>query len=336
VSSSAPFLLKEMSAPPAGAGRQLKRFYDNMLAEREQQIFAAHPGRADPGAVFVLAAPRTGSTVLYQALADSFALPVISNHTNAQTPQHPVLGILASHEARLAGNVRVDYTSRYGKTEGGHGLSEGSAVFKHWCGGGHPSEIQSPGVLPERAAHMRATLAAVADATGKPLLTKNAWNCFRLADLARRFPETGFIWLRRDVRAAAESDLAARYAVQGDAHTWNSATPANVDELRRLPPEGQVLENQYEFSRAISQAAEGLAPDRFAEVWYEDFIAAPDAMMRRLAAICRPLQGLLPAPLPEFSSTRGAVLSEAERAGISARLAQEPARWQPLRWRTPQ
>lgn len=105
---------------------------------------------------------------------------------------------------------------------------------------------------------MRGTLAAVEAVTGKPQLMKNAWNCFRLPDLARRFPGAGFIWLRRDVRAAAESDFAARYAVQGDALTWNSATPANVDELRRLSPEGQVLENQYEFSRAISDAAEWL------------------------------------------------------------------------------
>jgi len=302
------------------------------LAEREQEILRLYPGRAAPSAVFVLAAPRTGSTVLYQALADSFGLPALTNHANADTPQHPVVGILASHEARLSGNARGDFGSRYGKTEGTHGLSEGSAIFTRWCGGGHPSQRASPGVLDTQAGHMRAALAAVEAATGKPLLTKNAWNCFRLADLARRFPEAGFIWLRRDVRAAAESDLAARHAVQGDAVTWNSATPANVDVLRRLPPEGQVLENQYEFSRAISEPAAGLAPGLFAEVWYEDFIAAPDAVMQRLAASFRPLKGMKPEALPSFRMLRSMVLSEAERAGISAHMAQDPARWQPLSW----
>lgn len=307
-----------------------------MLAEREQEIFRAHPGRTDPSAVFVLAAPRTGSTVLYQALADCFGLPALTNHANADTPQHPVVGILASHEARLAGNARGDYGSRYGKTDGKHGLSEGSAIFTRWCGGGHPSQTASPGVLDAQSEHMRATLAAVEAAAGKPLLMKNAWNCFRLADLACRFPEAGFIWLRRDVRAAAESDLAARHAVQGDALTWNSATPANVEVLRRLPPEGQVLENQYEFSRAISEPAAGLAPGRFAEVWYEDFIAAPDAVMQRLAASFGPLKGMKPEALPAFRMPRSAVLSEAERAGISAHMAQDPARWQPLSWPLPQ
>lgn len=301
-----------------------------MLTERE--IFAAHPGRADPAAIFVVAAPRTGSTVLYQALAESFGLPVISNHANANTPHHPAAGILASHQARIGGAGRGDYGSRYGKTEGAHGLSEGSAIFTRWCGGGHPSETSSPGVMEAQAEHMRATLAAVEAATGKPMLTKNAWNCFRVADLARRFPNAGFIWLRRDVRAAAESDLAARHAVQGDALTWNSATPANVDQLSRLPPEGQVLENQYEFSRAISEAAAGLAPERFAEVWYEDFIAAPDAVMQRLAAEFGPLMGMQPEALPSFRMLRGAVLSEAERAGIAAHMASEPARWMPLSW----
>lgn len=307
-----------------------------MLAEREKEIFRAHPGRADPAAVFVVAAPRTGSTVLYQALADSFALPVISNHANAYTPRHPVVGILASHEVRQSGTGRGDYASRYGKTEGAHGLSEGSAIFTRWCGGGHPSQTVSPAVLDAQAEHLRATLAAVEAATGKPLLTKNAWNCFRVADLARRFPNTGFIWLRRDVRAAAESDLAARYAVQGDALTWNSATPANVDALRKLPPEGQVLDDQYEFSRAISEAAAGLAPGRFAEVWYEDFITAPDDVTRRLAASFDPLQGMQPAGLPAFKMLRSAVLSEAERAGIASHMVRDPARWRTLSWPRPQ
>lgn len=301
-----------------------------VLAEDELELFRLHPGRAAPAAVFVLAAPRAGSTVLYQALSDSFGLPALTNHANDDTPQHPIVGILASHNARLAGHARGEYSSRYGKTAGAHGLSEGSAIFTRWCGGGHPSETVSPGVLATQAEHMRATLAAVEAATGKPLLMKNAWNCFRLADLAHRFPEAGFIWLRRDVRAAAESDLAARHAVQGDSQTWNSATPANVGDLRKLPPEGQVLENQFEFARAISQAAAALAPSRFAEVWYEDFIAKPDAVMQRLAASLIPLKGMRPEALPTFRMPRNAALSETERAGVSAHMAKEPARWQPL------
>jgi len=301
-----------------------------VLAKREQELFSRYPGRAAPSAVFILAAPRTGSTVLYQALVNSFSLPAISNHANAETPQHPVVGILASHAANLAGNARGDFGSRYGKTDGPHGLSEGSAIFTRWCGGGHPSETLSPCVLDWQAGHMRATLAAVEAAAGRPLVMKNAWNCFRLADLARRFPEAGFVWLRRDVRAAAASDLAARYAVHGDALTWNSATPANVDMLRRLPPEGQVLENQFEFSRAIAQAAAGLAPGRFVEVWFEDFIAMPDVVMLRLATSFDPLKGMRPEAPPAFRMPRSTVLTDAEGAAISAHMAQDPERWAPL------
>lgn len=301
-----------------------------MLAEQEQAIFRAHPGRRDPAAVFVLAAPRTGSTVLYQALTESLSLPAITNHANSETPEHPAVGIIASHGARIGGGARADFGSRYGKTDGAHGLSEGSAIFTRWCGGGHPSEIVSPGVLPGRAEHMRATLAAVEAATGKPLVLKNAWNCFRLADLAARFPNAGFIWLRRDVFAAAESDLAARHAVQGDAHAWNSATPRNVEALQALTPEAQVLENQFEFSRAVADAGAALRPDRFAEVWYEDFIAAPDAVMQRLAARLAALKDLHPAALPAFSMQRTAALSDAERTGIREHIEGDPARWQPL------
>ncbi|MFN7178285.1 sulfotransferase [Hyphomonas sp.] len=307
-----------------------------MLAEREQDIFRDYPGRADPAAVFIVAAPRTGSTVFYQALAEAFSLPVISNHANNETPEHPAVGILESHEVRLTGEARGDYGSRYGKTEGTHGLSEGSAIFTRWCGGGHPSETRSPGVLDTQAGHMRATLASVEAAAGRPLVTKNAWNCFRVADLARRFPNAGFIWLRRDVLAAAASDLSARHVVQGDVRVWNSATPADVEALRLLPPEAQVLENQFAFTRAITAASAGLAPDRFAEIWYEDFIASPDGVMQNLVAAFAPLKGLQPERLPAFRMLKSAVLSEAEWKGLAAHMAAEPARWQPLRRAPPQ
>lgn len=58
--------------------------------------------------------------------------------------------------------------------------------------------------------------------------------------------------------------------------------------------------------------------------------------MQRLAAEFGPLAGLQPKCLPAFKMLRSAVLSEAERAGIAAHMAKDPARWPPLSWPLPQ
>ncbi|MBU3919525.1 MAG: sulfotransferase, partial [Alphaproteobacteria bacterium] len=255
-----------------------QKLHDPVLDAAQAELFAAHSGTRDASAVFIVGAPRTGSTLFYQALAQAFDLPFVSNTADADTPHHPAIGVLRSFRANQDGLPESGFESCFGKTRGLHAPSEGSAVFSHWCGGGHPSERVSPGILPDREAHMRATLSAIESATGAPLLIKNAWNCFRVPALARAFPRAVFLWIRRDAADAAASDLAARYAVQGDPQAWNSATPHNVELLRRLHPAGQVLENQFEFSRAISEAAAALPDTRFSAVWYEDFLADPNAV----------------------------------------------------------
>jgi hypothetical protein len=297
------------------------------LAAAEAALFAQHDRGGEPSPVFILGSPRTGSTAFFQAMIAAFALPYISNLADRETPQHPIVGILRSH-----GQALVDFRSRYGKTEGPHAPAEGSGPMRHWCGGGHPSEIVSGRVLHERAAHMAATLRAVEGACGKPLLIKNAWNCFRVASLAETLPRAVFIWIRRDVVASARSDLAARYVVQGDPWVWNSATPRNVDELRALPPAAQVLENQREFARAIGDAASSLGPGRFAEVWYEDFCADPDSTLAALGALA-PLVGLPRTPLAAdaiVADEAGPSLSLADEQALAAHLAADPARWAPL------
>lgn len=298
------------------------------LSAEEAGLFAQHDRGGDATAVFILGAPRTGSTVLYQALAAAYALPYISNVANAETPRQPVVGILGSYGRREAG----PFTSRFGKTDGPHAPSEGSAVMQYWCGGGHPSEIASSRVLPGRASHMVATVRTVASATGKPLLVKNAWNCFRLTSLAETLPRAAFIWIRRDVRAAARSDLAARYSVQGDPLAWNSATPRNVEVLRALPPAGQVLENQFEFARAIADASRALPPTRFTEVWYEDLRQDGNGALRRLSALAA-LAGLpfSPAPPDSFDQGDRTQLTAADEAALDVHLAADPARWRALR-----
>ena len=49
--------------------------------------------RVNPRSVFVLGAPRTGSTWLYQAICGGLELPFISNLTNDLFPDAPIVGL---------------------------------------------------------------------------------------------------------------------------------------------------------------------------------------------------------------------------------------------------
>jgi hypothetical protein len=259
------------------------------LKELEHSIFARNPASAAPACILVLGAPRTGSTFLYQALVSAFRLPFIDNLTNQYFSETPVVGLMLG--AALRGGEAISFKSQYGKVDGLVQPSEGSRIMAHWFGGGHPSQLTSSRILDGREPHMRATFAAAHAMLGGAVAVKNAWNCFRTEYLASALPESNFIWIRRDIRAAAKSDLLARYMVQGDPRAWNSATPANVDALRLRPPHEQVVENQLEFSQAILKTGKRLPADRFVELWYEDLIADPNAALLALGERLSLLRG---------------------------------------------
>lgn len=238
-------------------------------------------GGAMTGPLFILGAPRTGSTFLYQTMAAAFDLPYVANLTNDAFATTPIVGLSIQAAWPLRGQLSAE--SRYGKTQGLFQPSEGSAVMRRWFGGAHPSELMSREVLPDQVGHMQATIRAASRLFGRPLLIKNAWNCFRIEALARILPSAAFIWIRRDIEASATSDLNARYAVHGDPLTWNSATPRNVEALRSLPYWEQVVENQVAFARAIEEGFSRLPRGKKATIWYEDLCAAPSQALDRLA-----------------------------------------------------
>ena len=192
----------------------------------------------------------------------------------------PIVGLAIQHGI----SVEIGETSKFGKTEGVFQPSEASGPLTHWFGGGHPSQDVSTKILPGREDHFRATLSACEFLyDGAPLIIKNAWNCFRVSYLANALPAARFIWLKRDIKWAAASDLKARYLTKGNAMVWNSATPSNVDLLRLRPPAEQVVENQFEYNQAIGDALAAEAQGRWCDIWYEDLLVNPDDVFGKLS-----------------------------------------------------
>jgi hypothetical protein len=239
------------------------------------QTLVSGDGEVSSSPVFILGAPRTGSTVFYQAVCSRLGLAYIANLTNDFFADTPIMGLAIQKSVP----VEVLFKSYYGKTEGAFQPSEGSAVMMRWFGGGHPSALVSARILNGAEPHFLRTLAAVETLFDAPLVIKNAWNSFRVPYLAQALRSARFIWMRRDVASAAKSDLAARYKTKGSASAWNSATPANVERLMRLPPPAQVVENQHEFNIAIGSGLRSYADGRWREIWYEDFREDPDAVL---------------------------------------------------------
>jgi len=253
------------------------------LQQIERLLFQRYGNTVDIDklpAVFIVAAPRTGSTLLYQYLINRYNVWYVTNLVNDQFPTMPALGV-ALEQSLGAGRDAVAYESSYGKTEGVFAPSEGSHIFRNWFGGKHPAQTCSSRTLPGMNEHLTLTLKCIHGLTGRALLTKNAWNCFRIQELSRLLPNSHFLWMRRDIRTSAVSDLEARYR-RGGTQVWNSATTANYEEIQKRPYWEQVVEQQYEYNVAVGKDLHSFRPERHIEVWYEDLCANPDAVSSEL------------------------------------------------------
>ena len=270
--------------------------------------------------VFILGSPRTGSTLVYQFLINTFDFFYISNFIDKIYANCPLIG--AALDVQLNPRDALPYVSSYGKTESWFEPSEGSLVFRNWFGGGHPSEIKSAKVIPDRQDHMKQSLSAIAGLSNRPLLFKNAWHCFRIPELVRIFSECAFVWIRRDIQASAISDLEARYR-RGSAESWNSASPANYHDLLKLPYWEQVVEQQYEYNRTIRLRLSELCPSRFIEIWYEDLCSTPFQAENRFVQFFSPT-GVMAArrdtDIPNLNRSGGAKIPDQDRENICGYL----------------
>ena len=235
----------------------------NQFRTLEEQLFnsAIDLPRTHKEIIFIVGAPRTGSTLLYLLMIRHFHLTFFPNFVNDNFYENPAIGMMMWLAEMCDQHFDVTLENRYGHTVGLSQPSEATRIFKKWFEDSATSK------------HLADTLDFLAAVIPSPLVIKNAWNCFRIADLATEYPSAKFVWIRRGIEAAALSDLNARYVTAGSPSVWTPVTPPNVGELADLPYAQQVVENQRAFEREIYKGLSSiLQPSRWTEVWFEKLI----------------------------------------------------------------
>lgn len=187
---------------------------------------------------FIIGPPRCGSTLAIQLLTDALDVGYISN-AHAQWFGCPAI---AEHVLRWT-RVRApsDFSSDLGVTKGAHGPAEcGEWWYRFFPRS--PAYVDRRNVDPVSGVAFRRSIVALTRAWARPLIVKNLYASLRIHPIAAAVPEAVFVIIRRDESDIAASLLRARRKVHGREDSWFSVEPPNIDELRHLPPERQVLE----------------------------------------------------------------------------------------------
>lgn len=280
----------------ARALRGLNRGLAGLETRREEGGEAPLPQKP----IFVVGAPRSGSTLLYQLLVVRFDVAYLSNlHCR-------FFGAPALVERAFGKRLRPpeDFSSRFGSTRG---LAAPSECGPYWYRffRKSPQHVSLTDIEPDRLERLRESVRAFARAAGRPLVFKNLVNSVRLAPLAAALPEALFVFVRRDETDTAASILAGRRSVNADESDWWSVEPPEIERLRSLPPREQVLEQVRAVESLVDQAREEIGRDRFLDVRYEDVCADTHRALESVATF-------------------------AERHGVALRIRRDvPARFEP-------
>ncbi len=228
--------------------------------------------------IFIIGAPRSGSTLLYQAMTEYYDVGYLSNlHCRFYGAPSWLERIVRPLRWRKPSN----FTSMHGVTKGIAAPSE-CGEFWYRFFRRKPQYIPMEAVKNRQLQRMRGAVRALIHAFDKPILFKNMNCALRLYPTAKILPEALFIVTQRNLLDNAHSLLEVRKKVHNDYKTWWSMEPLEINNLKKLPAHEQVTEQVRHIMKMIAKDANVIGINRFFYVDYEDFCKNPKKCLKQL------------------------------------------------------
>lgn len=232
--------------------------------------------------VFILGAPRSGTTVVSQLLAATGLFGMATNFV-ARFWQAPALGMMIQDALGLL-NERLEssFHSKRGVTQGWTEPSEFGYFWSRWFDLGQPTHALGEA---ERgrfdAVGLRRSLAAMERAAGLPLAMKNnTWFTLNADLLAEAFPGCVLVVCEREPFFVAQSIWLQRLDLFGDASKWWSVRPADYAEVAELPPLAQVAAQAVSIAAGMTASLSKAGAAQIVRVPYEELASDPRAAIR--------------------------------------------------------
>jgi hypothetical protein len=239
--------------------------------------------RTDPPTLFIVGAPRSGTTLLYRCLALHPDAGWISNYHSRLPRFWPVAALnrATRHTPDWryaawfgpAGDAAYRYGSPRARWERAYPQPvEGEAVFAA-CGipavwRGEPVTARQRRLAPLLARTLRA-------GGGEVLVSKRIGHNRRIPLLDSLLPGSRFVEVVRDGRDVVDSLLAVDWWPQAELWWWGlGATPADWVAAGRAPEEA-AAEHWLAETSALREGMRGIPKDRVLRIRYEDLVASP-------------------------------------------------------------
>jgi hypothetical protein len=220
--------------------------------------------------VFIIGAPRTGSTILYQLVTNVFDVLYIDNLA-CKFYKNLFLGVYLSQliYKNVPHNV---YHSRYGRTDKLHGPSECGQFWYRWLPV-HKHFIDFSDITDSMVSEIRQEITSIINFFNKPFIFKNLNAGQRIRLITKCFPDAKFIWIRREPLFIVQSVLLGKRSLNiMDNQVWG-IYPKDLDKIKKIKdPYEQITTQIYLLEKQIYLDRKFIQKGNLLTIQYEKFI----------------------------------------------------------------
>lgn len=225
-----------------------------------------------PPPIFLVGAPRVGSTLLYQVIIAKYETTYLTNLHSLFFSE----SCLAEYIVRFLRNIGFRYSpsfkSDYGFVSGVLGPSEAGPTFRHWFGeadfniGTHQTDCEK----------IQRVFSLLCSSREIPFVSKNLFNSMRLGEILKCFPEAFLVWMRRDRDEVLRSIIKMREELCGDVNKWVSVRIPDWEEVQKLPPKDQVVRQIETIEKYIEEIFKSRSEENSVQVNFAELCQQPD------------------------------------------------------------
>lgn len=241
-----------------------------VLWDAEEEIIQGYNSPEKP-VVFIIGAPRSGSTLLHQLLASTGAFGYITNYI-ARFWDAPYIGALQQKVFGFGKYAqKMILHSDLGRTNGLHQPHHFSRFWYRWFDWDEDHYMRHV----QEKSFLQGEVAALEQLYDKPMLFKSEYCGMQIPFLRKTFKKPKFIICTRNITYQAQSLLLSRKKMFGSYDEWFSLKPKEYNELKELTPYEQVVGQIRRIMQQILGDLEGLGLNDYIFVSLENLQHCP-------------------------------------------------------------
>ncbi len=224
--------------------------------------------------VFIVGPPRSGTTLVYQVLAQGLKVCYFSNFVSIFR-KSPILASFLSLPFR-SHFLPTNYDSSYGIVKGWNSPSQGVGIWRRWFPLKH-EYVEAGEISHSTIREIRNTICWLQRLFNASFLNK--WQGLNglINPINEALPESVFVRVHRNRVQVAQSILLGRKKIHGNENRWISSKPKAYDQIIKESKNNveQVCKQIYYIEEDLDRDSSAIGNQRFFNISYEEVCDNP-------------------------------------------------------------